>query len=66
LKNQIEVRLTFLNSGQKPRKNLDVIKKIHDMLQNMVDDLLKKKRIKLRLKNLMIKRKINQRRKKNK
>jgi nucleolar protein 56 len=46
LKNQIEERLTFLNNGEKPRKNLDVMKKIHDLLQNKPkeDELLKKKK----------------------
>ena len=48
LKNQIEERLVFLNTGEKPRKNLDVMKKIHDLLQNKAveekDDLLKKKK----------------------
>jgi nucleolar protein 56 len=46
LKNQVEERLTFLNNGEKPRKNLDVMKKIHDLLQNKSkdEDLLKKKK----------------------
>jgi nucleolar protein 56 len=44
LKNQIEERLTFLNTGVKPRKNLDVMKKVHDgLLKKENDTLLKKK-----------------------
>ena len=34
LKNQIEERLVFLNSGQKPRKNLDVMKQVYEKLKN--------------------------------
>lgn len=32
MKNQIEERLTFLSTGVKPRKNIDVMKKVHEML----------------------------------
>jgi nucleolar protein 56 len=46
LKNQVEERLTFLNTGVKPRKNLDVMKQITDLLKSKGtgEDLLKKKK----------------------
>jgi nucleolar protein 56 len=34
LKNQIEERLKFLASGQKPRKNIDVMKQVYEKLKN--------------------------------
>jgi len=34
LKNQIEERLKFLASGQKPRKNTDVMKEVYEKLKN--------------------------------
>ena len=34
LKNQIEERLVFLANGQKPRKNIDVMKQVYEKLKN--------------------------------
>ena len=34
LKNQIEERLKFLANGQKPRKNIDVMKQVYEKLKN--------------------------------
>jgi len=34
LKNQIEERLVYLNNGEKPRKNTDVMKEVYEKLKN--------------------------------
>ena len=52
LKNQIEERLKFLANGQKPRKNVDVMKQVYEKLKNkgvgeeedQSEKLLKKKK----------------------
>lgn len=55
LKNQVEERLKFLATGIKPRKNVDVMKAVHDKIEKQTEEKLLGKKTKKSKKEMVIK-----------